>query len=63
MAVTFEAVRKNDSKAQVGVHSFVSLSLSLWPSSLSPERKKRDRGRGKGGRRISMASPSSEFQL
>lgn len=46
MAVTFEAVRKNDSKAQVGVHSFVSLSLCLWPSSLSPERKKRDRGRG-----------------
>lgn len=60
------------SKLRGGVHSFVSL-FSLWPSSISPEGEERGRDGGreedregegkKSGRRISMASPSSEFQL
>lgn len=61
------AVRKNDFQAQRR-SAFLCVSLSLWPSSLSPEGEEREGGREidrgeKSGRRISMASPSPEFQL
>lgn len=54
------------SKLRGGVHSFVS--LSRCGLQVLVQRGKRERGREiergeKSGRRISMASPSSEFQL
>lgn len=43
MGLTFGSVRENYSKTQAGVHSFLTLSLCLWPLSCSPGRKRRKR--------------------